>query len=188
LFSGEEGYGRFLDLYSNHTAYNNIKNIGRRLGYLQYIDALLVAESGPLHSELSSEVRSSKDYETCVIQYLFPLQSIDAFGSYIKALHNYLLEFTKRTQPLVDVDAHQKAAESDFDSKWAEGAVPGWEDVASSAAPVANGGTGIWCSACMSSRALQDSSADFEHRREDVLEANCLRRPLDIEEACQSHC
>jgi splicing factor 3A subunit 3 len=155
LFSGEEGYGRFLDLYSNHTAYNNIKNIGRRLGYLQYIDALLVAESGPLHSELSSEVRSSKDYETCVNQYLFPLKSIDAFGSYIKALHNYLLEFTKRTQPLVDVDAHQKAAESDFDSKWAEGAVPGWEDVASSAAPVANGGTGIWCSACMSSRAYK---------------------------------
>lgn len=69
LFSGEEGYGRFLDLYSNHTAYNNLKHLSRRLGYLQYMDVLLAAESGSLHAELSVEVRTGRDYETSVCSF-----------------------------------------------------------------------------------------------------------------------
>ncbi|KAF9076928.1 hypothetical protein BDP27DRAFT_1312845 [Rhodocollybia butyracea] len=47
LFSGEEAYGKYLDLYANHTAYNNLKHIGKRPGYLQYLDLLLEAQSGP---------------------------------------------------------------------------------------------------------------------------------------------
>jgi splicing factor 3A subunit 3 len=66
LFSGEEGYGKYLDLYSSHTMYNNLKNVGRRLGYLQYMDALLTVSNGALHKELSQEVKTSRDYETLV--------------------------------------------------------------------------------------------------------------------------
>jgi Splicing factor 3a, subunit 3 len=66
LFSGEEAYGKYLDLYANHTAYNNLKNLGRRPGYLQYLDLLLVAQSGPLHQELSKETKFTKDYELSV--------------------------------------------------------------------------------------------------------------------------
>jgi splicing factor 3A subunit 3 len=66
LFSGEEGYGKYLDLYANHTAYNNLKNIGKRPGYLQYIDLLLAAQKGPVHQDLSKETRFAKDFETCV--------------------------------------------------------------------------------------------------------------------------
>jgi splicing factor 3A subunit 3 len=64
LFSGEEAYGKYLDLYVNHTAYNNLKNIGKRPGYLQYLDLLLAAQSNPVHSELSKETRFTKDFET----------------------------------------------------------------------------------------------------------------------------
>ena len=64
LFSGEESYGKYLDLYVNHTAYNNLKNIGKRPGYLQYLDLLLAAQSNPVHSELSKETRFTKDFET----------------------------------------------------------------------------------------------------------------------------
>lgn len=63
LFSGEEAYGRYLDLYANHTTYNNLKHIGKRLAYLQYLDALLAAQSGPVHSELPIECRLTRDYE-----------------------------------------------------------------------------------------------------------------------------
>lgn len=66
LFSGEEAYGRYLDLYSNHTAYNNLKNIGRHLPYLQYLDVLMLSESGVVHRELSKETRFTKDYEAYV--------------------------------------------------------------------------------------------------------------------------
>jgi splicing factor 3A subunit 3 len=66
LFSGEEGYGKYLDLYANHTAYNNLKNIGKRPGYLQYLDLLLAAQDGPIHQDLSKETRFTKDFEMYV--------------------------------------------------------------------------------------------------------------------------
>lgn len=64
LFSGEEGYGKYLDLYANHTAYTNLKNIGKRPGYLQYLDILLAAQNAPVHSDLPKEARTTKEFET----------------------------------------------------------------------------------------------------------------------------
>lgn len=63
LFSGEEQYGKYLDLYANHSAYNNLKHIGKRLGYLQYLDVLLASQSVTVHSELPKESRLTRDYE-----------------------------------------------------------------------------------------------------------------------------
>lgn len=76
LFSGEEAYGKYVDLYTNHTAYNNLKNIGKRLGYLQYLDVLLLAQNGPVHQELSKEARLTKDYESCAMLHSTTLDSI----------------------------------------------------------------------------------------------------------------
>ena len=66
LFSGEESYGRYLDLYSSHTAFCNLKNVGKRPTYLQYLDILIASatSSEPLHHDLSKEARFTKDYET----------------------------------------------------------------------------------------------------------------------------
>lgn len=81
LFSGEEGYGRYLDLYANHTAYNNLKNIGKRPGYLQYLDLLLLAQNELVHSDLSRETRCTKDFETWVPSVMGPCHefNIDSF-------------------------------------------------------------------------------------------------------------
>ncbi|KAH9938371.1 uncharacterized protein B0H18DRAFT_1112538 [Fomitopsis serialis] len=111
LFSGEEAYGKYLDLYANHTAYNNLKNIGKRIGYLQYLDALLAAQSGPVHSELPADCRLTRDYEL-----------------YIRALHTYLVSFTRRAQPLVDMESQQKEASARFTSKWDADEILGWEE------------------------------------------------------------
>jgi splicing factor 3A subunit 3 len=43
--------------------YNNLKNISKRLPYLQYLDVLLAAQNGLLHNELPKETRATKDYE-----------------------------------------------------------------------------------------------------------------------------
>ncbi|KAJ7590658.1 RNA splicing factor PRP9 [Mycena floridula] len=129
LFSGEEGYGRYMDLYANHSAYNNLKGIGKRPGYLQYLDLLIAARSGLVHEELSRETRFSKDYET-----------------YIKNLHSYVLSFTKRAQPLEDHQSRQREAELDFEKRWDAGEISGWED--NTAAKANLEGAGIWCSAC----------------------------------------
>ena len=64
MFSGEESYGKYLDLHANHTTYNNLKNIGKRIGYLQYLDALLLAENGLIHMDIPSETRLTRDYQS----------------------------------------------------------------------------------------------------------------------------
>ncbi|RDB20114.1 Pre-mRNA-splicing factor sap61 [Hypsizygus marmoreus] len=131
LFSGEEAYGKYVDLYANHTAYSNLKNIGKRPGYLQYLDLLLAAQDGPVHRDLPKETRFTKDYET-----------------YIQNLHSYLLSFTKRTQPLVDIVTQQQEAEVEFNKKWEAGEISDWEESKPKAQANGNGSTGIWCAAC----------------------------------------
>ena len=66
LFSGEESYGKYLDLYTNHTAYNNLRHVPKRVAYLQYLDVLIYAQNGTVHDELPRECRVTKDYERCV--------------------------------------------------------------------------------------------------------------------------
>lgn len=63
LFSGEEGYGRYVDLYAHHTTYNNLKGLNKRLAYLQYLDVLCAAEHGLVHQEVPEVTRYSRDYE-----------------------------------------------------------------------------------------------------------------------------
>lgn len=133
-------------MYANHTAYNNLKHIGKRLGYLQYLDVLLAAQSTTVHSELPKECRIARDYELYVLDdNLRSHASTLILFRYIKALHMYLLSFTKRAQPLVDTESQQQEAETIFNQQWEAGLVEGWEE----SAPKSVGeGAGIWCSAC----------------------------------------
>ncbi|KAH8830392.1 hypothetical protein DL96DRAFT_1495288 [Flagelloscypha sp. PMI_526] len=127
LFSGEEAYGKYLDLYANHVAYSNLKGMSKRPGYLQYLDILLASQDSILHQDLTKDVRHTKDYET-----------------YIQALHNYLVSFVRRTKPLEDIGAQERDSLAEFVAKWEQKDIPGWD------APEANsdGSTGIWCAAC----------------------------------------
>ncbi len=81
MFSGEEVYGKYLDLYANHTTHNNMKNIGKRIGYLQYLDALLLAENGLIHTDIPKETRLSRDYEMCVTRVLLNLLAQRVLGT-----------------------------------------------------------------------------------------------------------
>jgi splicing factor 3A subunit 3 len=75
LFSGEESYGKYLDLYANHTAYNNLRHVPKRVAYLQYLDVLIDAQNGAVHSELPRECKITKDYERYVTSPLLSFQS-----------------------------------------------------------------------------------------------------------------
>ncbi|KAH9844080.1 RNA splicing factor PRP9 [Rhodofomes roseus] len=164
LFSGEEAYGKYLDLYANHTTYNNLKNIGKRLGYLQYLDTLLAAQSEPVHSELPTDCRLTRDYEL-----------------YIKALHTYLMSFTKRAQPLVVVESQQKEAEAQFTSKWDAGEISGWEEEKSNKSAANGTGEGIWCAACQkmySKQTVYDAHlTSKKHIKATQKQASSLEQP-----------
>ncbi|KAI0321996.1 hypothetical protein OF83DRAFT_1050217 [Amylostereum chailletii] len=145
MFSGEESYGKYLDLYTNHTAYNNLKNIDRRLAYIHYLDALMLAQSGLVHRDLPTETRFSKDYERQVLHSTYDISLTLSF-SYIRSLHTYLLSFLRRTQPLVDIDSRQRDAETAFGNLWETGDIHEWLE--SSKTQEGNNTEGIWCPAC----------------------------------------
>jgi splicing factor 3A subunit 3 len=93
------------------------------------------------------------------------------------------LSFTKRTQPLVDVDTKQREADAEFDTKWEAGEITGWEESNTKAQAVTNGtNAGIWCSACKYFLSRNNNYADlhFDLRPKELLQANCLRCSFNI--------
>jgi splicing factor 3A subunit 3 len=143
LFSGEEMSGRFLDLYSHHEAFLNLKGI-RRVSYLQYID--LFDKLQGEESKITNEAKRT-----------------DAYKEYLRGLQSYLLAFLRRTRPLTDVDAIEILALAAFEEQWEQGKVAGWEgkgeELASSSKAketVQEGASeGVWCDACKRSFAKQ---------------------------------
>lgn len=68
LFSGEENFGRYLDLYTSHTQYNNLKGLPRHVSYIQYLETLSsVGDHNVVHHELPQETKLAKDYERLVL-------------------------------------------------------------------------------------------------------------------------
>lgn len=150
LFSGEEGAGRYLDVYEHHSQYINLKGV-RRLTYLNYLDKFhdFAAIGGP-------EVKRQ-----------------DAYRTYVSSLRQYLISYLRKIRPLDDVDAIVQSAEQTFEDQWQQSTVAGWEDggkewaqplpkkqkeqpekvTADQAKASVDGG--VWCEACQKSFAKQ---------------------------------
>lgn len=90
-FTGEEMYGRFLDLNPHHLAFINLKG-AKAISYEAYLDIFLN------FADVPENVRGTR------------------YRDYLQGLKDYLLAFLKRAQPLVDVtealeDAKEEAEE-----------------------------------------------------------------------------
>ena len=85
-FTSEEGHGRFVDMYHLYNMFINLKKILREAkmesgDYLNYLQNFFKLKDIPLHLKDSTYI------------------------SYIEAIHQYLFEFVKKSQPLVN---HEK--------------------------------------------------------------------------------
>ena len=120
---------------------------------------------------------------TLVVRYRSPYS---ARLSYIRNLHDYLLSFLKRTQPLVDIDSKHQEDEAEFQKKWEAGEFDAdWEDQSSKRVPSQEAG-GVWCSACeLLIRWRYAYIHSIDHRSKKLLQANGVRRTFDLEKACQ---
>ncbi|EJU06332.1 hypothetical protein DACRYDRAFT_103277 [Dacryopinax primogenitus] len=132
LFTGEEAFGRYLDLNSHHALYCNLKHLTKRLGYLQYLDTLIATKDAPIGHELSKDCKSTREYEV-----------------YLLSLKTYLVSFLERTRPLDTNEQKLRDLQEEFDQLWDAGKI----DLESSSDAKANGmpvsaGEGIWCPAC----------------------------------------
>lgn len=132
MFTGEEAFGRFLDLTTLHEDYLNLPGV-KRLSYLQYLSTFdtFIPPQCPI-----------KRADKMTDQYL----------NYVGRLVNYLENFLRRTRPLEDLEKVFTSFDQDFEKAWEANEVPGWgpeAPAAGLAAPITEGaGEGIWCLDC----------------------------------------
>ena len=133
MFTGEEAFGKFLDLTTLHEDYLNLAGV-KRLSYLQYLDSFDVFIP-----------------PQCPIKR--PDKTTDHYFAYVGRLAAYLEDFLRRTAPLQDLDSMFSTFDAAFDAAWQSDSVPGWSKDASAsgtAAPATEGtGEGIWCPDCL---------------------------------------
>lgn len=127
LFTGEEAFGKFLDLTSTHELYLNLPGI-KRLTYLQYLDAF-------------------DSFVPPALSIKRPDKMTDQYFTYVGELAKYLESFMRRTKPLEDLEKLFKSFDEDFVKAWEADDIPTWKPDA--AAPANGpGGDGIWCVDC----------------------------------------
>lgn len=121
MFTGEEAFGKYLDLTSLHELYVNLPGIKRPL-YLQYLDVF----------DIFSTIKR-------------PDKMTDQYFTYVGQLADYLESFMRRTRPLENLEKLFKSFDDDFEKAWQANEVEGWklEPTAAESA-----GTGIWCPDC----------------------------------------
>ncbi|KAG0031254.1 hypothetical protein BGZ81_001543 [Podila clonocystis] len=119
MFSGEESGGRYLDLHEVHEQYMNLKSL-KRTNYLGYLSEFT------LFDEIERKDKNAN------------------YQEYLNSLRSYLEGFLKRVKPLSNMDEIKTEAQQEFDSKWAEGSLPGWPKIDQEDAPP----TDLFCVAC----------------------------------------
>lgn len=132
MFTGEEAFGRFLDLTTLHEDYLNLPGV-KRVSYLQYLSTFDVFTP-----------------PQCPIKRVD--KTIDQYFNYVGRLADYLENFLRRTRPLAELEKDFTSIDQDFEKAWEANEVPGWgleAQAAGPAAPITEGaGEGIWCPDC----------------------------------------
>ncbi|XP_075502283.1 splicing factor SF3a60 homolog [Primulina tabacum] len=103
-FTGEEAFGRYLDLHELYNDYINSK-FGKQIEYSIYLDLFLQPENIPRKLKLTR-----------------------LFKEYMQKLLEYLIYFFERTEPLQDLERIFSKVVSDFEEQWSNGQVEGWEN------------------------------------------------------------
>jgi splicing factor 3A subunit 3 len=93
-FSGEEAYGKFLDLHAYHERYLNLKAFPKHVIYLRYLDEF----------DRFSDMRNDEKNVT--------------YRDYLEDLAKYLCGFIERTQPLFNMKQFDEKMKTDFQTTW----------------------------------------------------------------------
>ncbi|KAJ5349427.1 hypothetical protein N7541_007154 [Penicillium brevicompactum] len=131
MFTGEEGFGQFLDLTALHEQYLNLPGV-KRLSYVQYLENF---------DSFTPPAMSIKRKDKVSDRY---------FG-YVGELSSYLESFVKKVRPLEDTDKILTKCNEEFEQKWSAKEIPGWtaEKSDSGSGPTTEGtGEGTWCPDC----------------------------------------
>eukprot|EP01125_Pyxidicula_operculata_P020016 TRINITY_DN72_c0_g2_i1.p1 TRINITY_DN72_c0_g2~~TRINITY_DN72_c0_g2_i1.p1 ORF type:complete len:473 (-),score=112.21 TRINITY_DN72_c0_g2_i1:35-1399(-) len=95
-FSGEEAYGKYMDLHTFFERYINLNKVNKNLDYMYYLS----------------------------IFYTFPDRSVvkdKLYIDYITDLLNYLISLFRRTNPLLDVEQTLSQVDKEIEESWNSG-------------------------------------------------------------------
>ncbi|KAJ1966011.1 Pre-mRNA-splicing factor sap61 [Dipsacomyces acuminosporus] len=118
MFSGEERFGRYVDLHEQHELYLNIKD-AKQITYLEYLGEFQRFEQYPRKNKL-----------------------LQQYTAYAASLSEYFVGYFSRAMPLFDLPKVQREAEEKFAAEWEKRAVAGWETQAEANAK------DMFCAAC----------------------------------------
>ena len=110
-FSGEEVFGKYLDLTILHLQYCNIPNILSKDCIYEH-DYIKYLEKFNCFFYIHENVKKSKAYAT-----------------YIHDLSEYCTGFMRRTQPLVSINDCVNEWRNEFEVNWNNGMIDGWKFV-----------------------------------------------------------
>merc|ERR1712156_1089247 len=102
-FTGEECYGKYLDLHECYEKYINLKGVDRTVDYITYLtifDRLF---------ECVPKEKKGNDYK-----------------NYLTWVLDYLYDFTRRVKPLLNLSDEMSEVYGDFEPKFIAGEFPGW--------------------------------------------------------------
>ncbi|XP_039116531.1 splicing factor SF3a60 homolog [Dioscorea cayenensis subsp. rotundata] len=102
-FSGEEAFGRYLDMHELFNEYINSK-FGEPIEYSAYLDTFSHTHKIPLNLKLTRQYRD-----------------------YLEHILEYLTSFFERREPLQDLGRLFSKVEADFEELWADSKIVGWE-------------------------------------------------------------
>ncbi|PSS33008.1 Splicing factor SF3a60 like [Actinidia chinensis var. chinensis] len=103
-FTGEEAFGRYLDMHELYNEYINSK-FAEPIEYSAYLDVF----SQP--HKIARKLKMTRQY-----------------GEYLEKLLEYLVYFFERTEPLQDLDRIFSKVTTEFEEQWADGKVEEWEN------------------------------------------------------------
>eukprot|EP00435_Cladocopium_sp_Y103_P015047 s4309_g3.t1 len=143
LFSGEEDYGKRVDMHELFVTYLNLKKIStlRRSNFRQATFARLKKKTVDLEPD-DPEVDKTVEKEFHELDYIEWLKTFDQFHEisryckyreknyteYLEGLISYLRGFLLRTQPLIDADKLEQQFEKEFEERWNDKSIPGWQE------------------------------------------------------------
>ncbi|KAI8320669.1 hypothetical protein GQ54DRAFT_298471 [Martensiomyces pterosporus] len=120
MFSGEERFGRYIDLNGQYERYLNIKD-SRRLTYLEYLGEFQKFEDYPKKNKAQKQ-----------------------YAEYLDSLQEYFAGYFSRAMPLFDLPRVKREAEERFSADWEKRTVPGWESTADDDTSAKD----LFCAAC----------------------------------------
>lgn len=152
-FTGEERFGKYLDLHEFYARFLNIPLFATVARPLATRSTKAGSSSAPL-SKLETHTIDYISYLGCFYDFSSLSQetkvaSGELYYRYLVELCAYLTAFYRKTQPLVDLDEVGVEMSQTFDVEWAEQTIPGWDTTAAHVtAPPPDTTSPLYCYPC----------------------------------------